>query len=142
MKETRILLNIVFWTMVVAALTAVVVFETGLLPMGYYAGTSSEAEFVLEVMMELATLPLLIPLALKLFSLKRVKADLVSRKSAALRKWGLLRLLMLLVPMVVNTLLYYMYVNTTFGYMAIIGLITLPFVYPGKSRCAAEVEES
>ena len=37
MKETRILLNIVFWTMVVAALTAVVVFETGLLPMGYYA---------------------------------------------------------------------------------------------------------
>ena len=53
----------------------------------------------------------------------------------------LLRLLILLVPMLVNTLLYYAYGKTTFGYMAIILCLTLPFVYPGKERCESEVEE-
>jgi hypothetical protein len=56
-------------------------------------------------------------------------------------KWGLLRLLILEVPMVVNTYLYYIYMNTTFGYMAIIGLLCLPFVFPTMSRCQAEVED-
>jgi hypothetical protein len=31
--------------------------------------------------------------------------------------------------------------NTTFGYMAIIGLLCLPFVFPTMSRCEAEVED-
>ncbi len=56
-------------------------------------------------------------------------------------KWGLLRLLILEVPMVVNTYLYYIYMNTTFGYLAIILLLCLPFVMPTESRCLAETSE-
>lgn len=128
------------WAFVAVALTTVVLFETGVLEFGFYAASSEQAEFLLTTMMELLTLAV-IPLALKMFKFGRVKKDLLSRKADALRKWGMLRLLMLLVPLVVNTLLYYMYANTTFGYMAIILVIVLPFVYPSMNRCLAETSE-
>ena len=56
-------------------------------------------------------------------------------------KWGTIRLLILEVPMLVNTLLYYIYMNTTFGYMAIILLLCLPFVFPSLNRCLAETSD-
>ena len=80
-------------------------------------------------------------LALRLLHFQKVHADLMQRKEAALGKWATLRLLLLELPMVVNTLLYYMYMQTTYGYMAIIALLALPFVYPSKSRCQDEIEE-
>ena len=52
-----------------------------------------------------------------------------------------MRLLILEVPMVSNTYLYYMYMNTTFGYLAIILLLCLPFVFPSLNRCLAETSE-
>ena len=55
-------------------------------------------------------------------------------------KWGLIRLLILEVPMVADTLLYYIYMYTTFGYLAIILLLCLPFVFPTLSRCLDETE--
>ena len=51
-----------------------------------------------------------------------------------------LNLQLLLLPLLVNTLLYYMYANVAFGYMAIILVIVLPFVYPSMERCMSEVE--
>ena len=42
--------------------------------------------------------------------------------------------------MPLNTVLYYLFMNTTFGYMAIILAICLPFVYPSEARCEAETE--
>ena len=56
-------------------------------------------------------------------------------------KWGMLRLLILEAPMVIDTLLYYIYMNTTFGYLAIILLLCLPFVFPSLNRCLAETSE-
>ena len=140
MKQVRNMLCALLWAFVAVALTTVVLFETGVLEFGFYAASSEQAEFLLTTMMELLTLAV-IPLALKMFKFGRVKKDLLSRKADALRKWGMLRLLMLLVPLVVNTLLYYMYANTTFGYMAIILVIVLPFVYPSMNRCLAETSE-
>ena len=62
-------------------------------------------------------------------------------KEQALLKWGLIRLILLELPMLCNTLFYYQFMNTTFGYMAIIQLLCLPFVVPTMGRCLAEVEE-
>lgn len=140
MKQVRLTLTVLFWTILALALITVVLFETGVFEFGYYASDQVQAEFLLTIMMEILTLAT-IPVALKLFKFKSVRADLIARKHEALRKWGLLRLLMLLVPMLVNTLLYYAYGKTTFGYMAIILCLTLPFVYPSKERCESEVEE-
>ena len=141
MKKVKNTLTVLLWTVLALALIVVVLFETDVLMFGYYAGSGEQAEFLLTTMMELLTLAV-IPLALKLFKFPRVHADLVSRKAEALRKWRLLRLLMLLVPLLVNTLLYYAYANVAFGYMAIILVIVLPFVYPSMERCQSETEEA
>lgn len=140
MNQVRKTLTIIFWTFIALSLLTVILFETGIWDFGYYAGSSEQAEFLLTIMMELLTLAV-IPLALKLFKLKNIHADLLKRKEEALGKWGILRLLMLEVPMLLNTLLYYAYANTTFGYMAIILCLTLFFVYPSKERCLSEVSE-
>jgi len=140
MKTTRNILCALFWTFLGLALLTVVLFETGCLEFGCFAGSGEQAEFLLTTMMELLTLAM-IPLALKLFKFGKVHADLLSRKAVALKKWGILRLLMLVVPLLVNTLLYYMYANTAFGYMAIILVIVLAFVYPSMNRCIAETSE-
>ena len=140
MKQVKLTLIVLFWTFIVLSLITVVLFETNVLEFGYYASDNTQAEFLLTIMMEILTLAV-IPVALKLFKFKKVHADLIARKAEALRKWGILRLLLLEVPMFVNTLLYYAYGKTTFGYMAIILLLTLPFVYPSNERCQSEVTE-
>ena len=139
MKKTRNILMALFWGGTVVAVLLAVVFETGLLPKALWQDDASQ-EVVTRMMMELVTLAM-IPLSLYLFKIGHVHADLLKRKEKALNLWGVLRLLMLLLPMVVNTLLYYMFMQTTYGYMAIILLISLPFVFPSMGRCKADTEE-
>ena len=95
---------------------------------------------MLLTIMELATLACVF-LALKFFKFKQIHQSLITEKAPALLKYGSLRLLLLELPMLTNTLLYYMYMNTTFGYMAIILLLCLPFVFPTMNRCIDETTE-
>ena len=83
--------------------------------------------------MELITI-VFIPVALRLFKTKDVEKRLEEGNIKAFRKWGLVRILMITVPLVLNTLLYYSFMNTTFGYMALILLICLPFIYPAARK--------
>lgn len=138
MKETRNILMTVFWLGVCMAALWVLLSETGVIETGMWAGQFANAEFVTTTMMELMTIAA-IPLALKMFKMKRIHGNLVEGKALALRKWGVVRFVLLLVPLLANTFFYYMYMNTTFGYMAIILLICLPFVYPSIGRCMDEV---
>ena len=116
----------------------VVLFETDVLPSGLMA-TEKQTEFLLTTLMELLTLAS-VYMALRLFKFDKVHQELVTRKAGGLRRWGLIRLAILLLPMPLNTVLYYLFMNTTFGYMAIILAICLPFVYPSEARCEAETE--
>ena len=90
--------------------------------------------------MEVATLACVF-LALRLFKFKQIHQALVTEKAPALLKFGIIRLMLLELPMLSNTLFYYMYMNTTFGYLAIILLLCLPFVVPTMNRCIAETTE-
>ena len=90
--------------------------------------------------MELITI-CLIPISLRLFKFHVVKRAFQSSAEAALRKWGSVRLLMLTLPMLVNCWLYYQFMNVAFGYMGIIGLLSLCFVYPSKARCNQETSD-
>ena len=116
----------------------VALFETDVLPSGLMA-TEKQTEFLLTTLMELLTLAS-VYMALRLFKFDKVHQELVTRKADGLRRWGLIRLAILLLPMPLNTVLYYLFMNTTFGYMAIILAICLPFVYPSEARCEAETE--
>ena len=113
--------------MVIAAL-----YELDILPSGMMTGRPQD-EFLSTISMELITI-VFIPVALRLFKTKDVEKRLEEGNIKAFRKWGLVRILMITVPLVLNTLLYYSFMNTTFGYMALILLICLPFIYPAVRK--------
>ena len=138
MKETRNQLMAVLVFALLFAVGAVVLYETGIMESGLFV-EHKNSEFILTALMELLTLGGVF-MALRLFKFQKVHHDLVTNKEHALFRWGILRLALLLVPMVANTYLYYMFKNTTFDYMAIIQLLCLPFVFPSMSRCQSEVE--
>ena len=133
MKRTQHILFISAVVPLTIVALAVVLFETDLLPCGVLRGQQVNFEFVAAVAMEILTIAF-IPLALKLFKLRAVAKRL--RTPQALLCLGSLRLAMLTV---VNTLLYYLFMNVSFGYLAIILALCIFFVFPSMSRCEAEV---
>lgn len=139
MKKVSKLLTLVFVSLVAVALALVALYESGVLESGALAD-SKQTEFVAMTGMELTTLVAAF-LGLRLFKFPKIHADLITRKEPAMLMWGMLRLLVLEVPMVVNTYLYYMFMNPTFGYLAIILLLCLPFVMPTVGRCIDETTE-
>lgn len=139
MKRTQTILMSVFVGLLAITLLWVVLAETDVIETGQLA-LNAQQEFVQVAVMEIATLGTVF-LALRLFKFKAIHKELVELKEQALLKWGLIRLILLELPMLCNTLFYYQFMNTTFGYMAIIQLLCLPFVVPTMGRCLAEVEE-
>ena len=138
MQNTRTVLLAVLWGMLCFSLLLVVVYEMGWMEAGAFAGRA-KSEYFISVVMELEALAG-IPLAPRLFKWKKVERELKQKKQRALRCWGLIRLLILCLPMVVNTMLYYLFMNPAFGYLAIIHALCLMFVYPSLDRCVAETE--
>lgn len=138
MKETKNQLMGVFVSGTVLPLMIVCIYETEVVVSGLLA-TDKQSEFLLTFLMELMTLGCAF-LALRLFKFEKIHQELISDKAVALRKWGVIRLVLLLFPLWADTLLYYLYMNTTFGYLGIILVLCLPFVYPSESRCEAETE--
>ena len=138
MKETKNLLMGVFVAGIVLPLIIVCLYETEVVVPGLLA-MDKQSEFLLTFLMELMTLGCAF-LALRLFKFEKIHQELISGKAVALRNWGVIRLVMLLLPLWADTLLYYLYMNTTFGYLGIILVLCLPFVYPSESRCEAETE--
>lgn len=139
MKKVSKQLTFLCVLLVALTLTILVLFEFNVFESGVLTD-SKQTEFVAMTGMELTTLCAAF-LGLRLFKFPKIHADLVTRKEPAMLMWGVLRLLVLEVPMVCNTYLYYMYMNPTFGYLAIILLLCLPFVFPSLNRCIAETSE-
>ena len=139
MKKVSKLLMLVYTLLLVVTVGIIVLYESDILESGALAD-SKQTEFLAMTGMELSSLAAAF-LGLRLFKFKKIHDALVTQKEPALLKWGMLRLLILEVPMVSNTYLYYIYMNTTFGYLAIILLLCLPFVFPSLSRCLAETTE-
>ena len=139
MKQVSKQLMLVYTLLVAVALVIVLLYELDVLEAGTLA-ESKQTEFIAMTTMELTSLAAAF-LGLRLFKFPKIHESLVTQKEPALLKWGMLRLLVLEVPMVSNTYLYYIYMNTTFGYLAIILLLCLPFVFPSVNRCMAETTE-
>ena len=131
MTVEKYLRNLFIGTVAVPLLIATV-YECDVLPTGVFAGKAQE-EFLAVIIMELMTI-VMIPLALRLFKAKDVERKVAEGDTLALRIWGALRILMITVPLLLNTIGYYLFMNTTFGYMALILLICLPFVYTSPKK--------
>ena len=140
MKKVSKQLMVFYTAQVVLALVVIVLFELDILPEGVKAD-DKQSEFMLVATMELVSLAAAF-LGLRLFKFKAIHNDLINRKERAMWKWGMARLIILEAPMVIDTLLYYIYMNPTFGYLAIILLLCLPFVFPSYNRCVSETTEA
>ena len=132
MNKTISLLRTVLIANVGVAVVFAALYELDILPSGMMTGRPQD-EFLSTISMELITI-VFIPVALRLFKTKDVEKRLEEGNIKAFRKWGLVRILMITVPLVLNTLLYYSFMNTSFGYMALILLICLPFIYPASRK--------
>ena len=139
MKKTqRTLLGMMLGSIGISLLL-VLLYETDI----FLSGSSTDnksAEFLTVTFMEMLTI-CLIPLSLRLFKFKHIHRQLTTGKASKLLVWGTLRMVMLCLPMMVNTLLYYLFMNVAFGYMALIGLISLTFIYRNMQRCISETSQ-
>lgn len=140
MKEVRKVFLIALLAPVVGVFVLAALFETGILESGAFAGNQT-AEFGILSVMELSTLGGLF-LALRLFKFGIVRRALQARKAAALLRWGLVRIALLDLLLVSNALFYYLFMATPFGYMAIITLICMAFVFPTLDRCYYDISEA
>ncbi len=138
LRFTQRILMTNFLFMVVLALLLVALYECEILEPTDMASDVS-LMFVLQIVMELLTI-VVIPVALKMFSIKVIRKKLIADKGNALLPWGTARINMLCLPMLVNVFLYYQTMSPAFGYMAIILFLCLFFIYPSIGRCTAETE--
>lgn len=139
MKRVKNILAAEMLASLLVSLIIIVLYESGTLLAGYLQDNAN-AEFLSVTCMEIVTI-CMIPLSLKMFKWKKVSASLKNDDGRALIKWGTLRMSMICIPMMLNTLFYYLFgFNVAFGYMGIIGLICLAFIYPSTSRCVNETQ--
>ena len=140
MERTQKILMLYCWTSIIVSLLIVILFETNVLESGALMD-DGRLFFTVAVVMELLLL-VLAPLALYLFRIPFIRRKLKDNPAESpnqLLLWATLRLDMLAIPMVANTLFYYLFgQNVTFGYMAIILLLCLLLVYPSMKRCMYE----
>ena len=105
--------------------------------------TDDNSDFMLTSVMEIITI-CSIPIALRLFKFGTIR-ETVRKDNSQLHStflaFSLVRLDMLLVPMLINAVLYYLFMNVAFGYMAIILFLACFFVFPLQERCEQEYND-
>ena len=132
MKKTVNILRTLFIASVGIAVVVAALYELDILPSGVLADRPQD-EFLCTIAMELVTI-VFIPIALRLFKTKDVDRRLDEGDIKTFKTWSIVRILMITVPLLMNTLLYYSFMNTTFCYMALILLVFLPFIYPATRK--------
>lgn len=139
MKKTRNWLMALYGTFLAIATLLYILGEFVQADMAIWSEPTKQTRFVCSTLMILFTIALL-PTSLRLLKTRHVRADLLARKEKALAKWGALRIGMMGLLLVVNTALYFAFAfDTTYGYLAVVVLLCMPFVLPTMSRCQADV---
>lgn len=131
-------LQLIFWIPIALSAIIIVSGELDIIPNGILAN-DKQVEFVIMSMMEILTI-IAIPVALKLFNFKAIANKQASDTLLHFERWGIVRLCLLNVPMVINLVCYYLFVGAGFGYLSIILFLSLFFVYPSLSRCYNETD--
>ena len=104
------------------------------------AHENTNSDFLSASIMEVITI-CFIPVSLRLFKFGAIRQAIKDDKTPLLNTffaYSLVRLEMLLMPMLVNAVLYYVFMNVAFGYMAIILFLSTLFIFPTQERCEQE----
>lgn len=122
-------------------LLLVILYETGVMTEGMYAG-DVRMDYILQTVGILLAVGL-IPLSLRLFSLslvKNVKQLSLPEALKSYRRWSEIRIGMLLVPVLVNLSFYYLTMNNTGVLCAMMALIASLFCIPTRKRMLDELD--
>lgn len=122
-------------------LLLVILYETGVMTEGMYAG-DVRMDYILQSVGILLAVGL-IPLSLRLFSLslvKNVKQLSLPEALKSYRRWSEIRIGMLLVPVLVNLSFYYLTMNNTGVLCAMMALIASLFCIPTRKRMLDELD--
>lgn len=125
----------------IAAALAIAALGEG--PLSHLAGIAAgatAAEFALTTLMELATLAV-IPLTLRIFKFKKTR-DYIGTDRRRLRSVMRAQVAAIGTLLTANALLYYAFMQTTFGYLGLIALLCMAFVCPGKGREAGYFDQN
>lgn len=142
MKQVGKILTINYFSILALTLAVIVCGENDWLINVGIMHSNKNSDFLMTSIMEIITI-CLIPIALRLFKFKKVRNDIVSdntERHSSFTTWALVRLLMLQLPMLINAILYYIYMNVAFGYMGIILFLASFFIFPTEERCKFEYE--
>lgn len=126
------------WALPIAC---VVLYETDALPKGLYAD-DARMDYILQSIGILLTIGL-IPFALRMFNLnlvKRIQELPLQEALKSYRRWGDIRLCLLLVPALLNMQFYYLTMNTTGLFCSAMALIASLFCIPSESRLKNELD--
>lgn len=126
----------VYFSLTGASLLVAALFECGLIDGGWLA-VESQVEFVVATVMVLLTMGC-IPLALRLMRLKSIASKVQTGDKSTLARWVVVRIMLLGVPMLANTIIYYAFMSPRFGYLALILLLCMLCIYPSKDKAKEE----
>lgn len=122
-------------------LLLVILYETGFMTEGVYAG-DVRMDYILQTVGILLAVGL-IPLSLRLFSLSlvnNVKQRSLPEALKSYRRWSEIRIGMLLAPVLVNLSFYYLTMNNTGVLCAMMALIASLFCIPTRKRMLDELD--
>ena len=128
-----------FFIFLSATVIILIAFECGIFPTGALLEKGTD-EFYFTIAMQLLTIAC-IPVALRLFKFKKIHRQLTGdNKYNALMRWASRRMTLIFIPLLLNLAFYYLFMQVSFAYLAIILALCLFFIYPSKIRCNSEIE--
>ena len=125
----------------ILALGVVLCNELGLFVEGHFAGDGL-MEYILQTVGILLVIGL-IPFSLRLFSLslvKRIQQLPLEEAMKSYRRWSEIRLALLAVPVLINLSFYYLTLNTTGLFCAVMALLASLFCVPSRKRLMTELQ--
>lgn len=140
MKRIQKILQINYFLNLIIVLLWIVLNENDVLNIVGSAHENTNSDFLSASIMEVITI-CFIPVSLRLFKFGAIRQAIKDDKTPLLNTffaYSLVRLDMLLMPMLVNAVLYYVFMNVAFGYMAIILFLSTLFIFPTQERCKQE----
>lgn len=140
MKRIQKILQINYVLNLIIVLLWIVLNENDVLNIVGSAHENTNSDFLSASIMEVITI-CFIPVSLRLFKFGVIRQAIKDDKTPLLNTffaYSLVRLEMLLMPMLVNAVLYYVFMNVAFGYMAIILFLSTLFIFPTQERCEQE----
>lgn len=124
----------------IVPMAVMLLFETGTLPEGMWAGNGS-AMYVAETIGILLAI-VCIPLSLRLFNLvltRKIDTTSLAEAIRLYKRWSAVRLLLLGIAVCANLFIYYMTLNSTGGLAALITLTASLFCLPGEKKVRSDL---